>query len=168
MIYPFNAAEALKIALSIEENGLKFYQEAARRFAGPTADLFTKLAGEEVAHKALFQKMLDTLPKDASPTVFDPDNETDQYLQMMADLHIFRQGAQALEKALSGVKDPKDALLLAIGFEKDSVTLYVQLKEASAELSDRISADRLISEEARHLRVLSMEYNRLYGPGKQA
>ncbi|MDR1038657.1 MAG: ferritin family protein [Deltaproteobacteria bacterium] len=167
MIYPFNAVEALKIAISIEENGLKFYTDAAKRFApSSTADLFAKLAHEEEGHKALFQAMLDALPKDEAPTAFDPDNEMDQYLKMMAGMHIFQQDPAEVAKVLAAVKDQKDALTLAITFEKDSVMFFVQLKEASAEMSDKISVDMLIAEEARHLRILAREYNRLYRPDK--
>jgi rubrerythrin len=167
MLYPFNAVEALKIAISIEENGLKFYTDAAKRFApSPAADLFDKLAHEEEGHKDLFQRMLDALPKDGAPTAFDPNNEMDQYLEMMAGLHIFQQNPAEVDKVLAAVKSQKDALELAITFEKDSVMFFVQLKEASAEMSDRISVDRLIAEEARHLRILAREYNRLYRAGK--
>jgi rubrerythrin len=167
MIYPFNAAEALKIAISIEDNGLRFYQDAARRFApGPASIVFSQLADEEEGHKAYFQSLLDALPKDEAPTAFDPDNEMDQYLQMMAGMHIFQKDPAEVEKVLAGVKDEKSALELAIVFEKDSVLFFLEIKEASAGLGDRISVDKLISEEARHLRILAREYNRLYKGGK--
>ncbi|MDR2459765.1 MAG: ferritin family protein [Deltaproteobacteria bacterium] len=162
MIYPFNAVEAVKIALSIEENGLDFYNGAAKKFAHTkTADLFSRLAQEEVRHKALFQKLLESLPQDEGPSVYDPNNEMDQYLKMMAGMHVFSKGPGAADKALERVTDEKSALELAISFEKDSVVLYVQLKAASAELSDQIAIDKLIAEESRHVRVLSGEYNKL-------
>jgi rubrerythrin len=162
MIYPFNAVEAVKIAISIEENGLKFYNEAAKRFApSKVSDLFTHLAKEETVHKTIFQKILDSLPDKDKPTVYDPDNEMDQYLQMMAGLHIFRQDPDAVDKFLEHIKDVKSALELAISFEKDSITLFVQLKHSSAELSDQVSVDKLIGEEIKHLRVLAKEYNKL-------
>ncbi|MDR1038030.1 MAG: ferritin family protein [Deltaproteobacteria bacterium] len=167
MIYPFNAHEALKIAISIEENGLKFYVDAAKRFApSPASVVFDRLAHEEEGHKAHFQAMLDALPKDDAPTAFDPDNEMDQYLKMMAGLHIFQQDPDKVDKLLAGIKGEKEAIELAIAFEKDSVMFFVQLKEASAEMSDKISVDRLIAEEARHLRILAREYNKLFGSDK--
>ncbi|MDR1081539.1 MAG: ferritin family protein [Deltaproteobacteria bacterium] len=165
MIYPFNAHEALKIAISIEDNGLKFYRDAARRFApAPASIVFDRLAQEEEGHKAHFQAMLAALPDEAE-SVFDPANEMDQYLKMMAGMHIFQQDPEKVDRVLDGVRTEKDAIELAIAFEKDSVMFFVQLKEASAEMSDRISVDRLIAEEARHLRILAREYNRLFGSG---
>jgi rubrerythrin len=163
MIYPFNAHEAVKIAISIEENGLLFYQNAAKKFQpSKTTDLFNKLAKEEEVHKAIFTKMLAELPKEDGPSVFDPDNEMDQYLKMMAGIHVFLQDQKSVDKVLTGIKDEKAALELAISFEKDSVIFYVQLKEASKEIGDKVSVDRLIAEEAKHVRVLSAIYNKLY------
>jgi rubrerythrin len=166
MIYPFNAVEAVKIAISIETNGLKFYLDAAKRFApSPAADLFARLAGEEVHHKEYFEKLLEGLPKDG-PTAFDPDNEMDQYLEMMAGMHVFQQDPAEVKKTLDAIKTQKDALELAINFEKDSVLFYVQLKEAAAGVADAISVEKLIAEEARHLRILAREYNKLFRGGK--
>ncbi|MDR2350559.1 MAG: ferritin family protein [Deltaproteobacteria bacterium] len=164
MIYPFNAVEAVKIAISIEENGLKFYNEAAKRFApSKVSDLFARLAKEEVVHETLFKKLLETLPDKDKPTVYDPDNEMDQYLRMMAGLHIFRQSPDAEDKFLESVKDEKSALELAMSFEKDSIALFVQLKHSASEFGDRVPIDKLIGEEAKHLRTLASEYNKLFG-----
>jgi rubrerythrin len=159
MIYPFNAVEAFKIAVAIEENGLKFYQQAAKKFApSPVADLFQSLAQEEVNHKNTFSEILAGLPKE-QPSVFDPNNETDMYLQMMASLHVFNKGPEEVEKVLSTISTPKGALTLAMSFEKDSIVFFVQLKSASDTLGDKVSVDRLILEEAKHLRKLAGIFN---------
>jgi rubrerythrin len=158
MIYPFNAAEAFKIAISIEENGLEFYQKAAELFGtGHVADLFRKLAEEEKQHKSTFTDFLASV-KDQGPTVFDPDNETDAYLKMMADLHVFRQKPGAVADALAGIKTERDALRLAISFEKDSVIFFVELKAAVGDEADRLGVEKLILEEARHIRKLARVY----------
>jgi rubrerythrin len=155
MIYPFNAAEAFKMAISIEENGLEFYQKAAELVGpGPVSDLFKTLAEEEKHHKSTFTDFLASV-KDKGPTVFDPENETDAYLKMMADLHVFRQKPGAVAEALANVKTPKDALQMAINFEKDSVIFFVELKAAVGEEADRLGVEKLILEEAGHLRRLA-------------
>jgi rubrerythrin len=160
MIYPFNAAEAFKIAVGIEENGFRFYTEAAKKFTGKVADLFASLAQEEQIHKATFAKVLAELPPEQS-NVFDPDNETDEYLKMMSDINVFRQGAEDIDKALAGVLNERDALRMAIGFEKDSIVFYVQLKNSADKLTDKLSVDELILEEAKHLRKLARIFNTL-------
>jgi rubrerythrin len=163
MIYPFNAHEAIKIAIRIEENGLNFYLAASKKFQpSKTSDLFTRLASEEVIHKSIFTRMLAELPKEEGPSVFDPNNEIDQYLQMMAGLHVFLQDDKSVDKLLETIKDEKAALEMAISFEKDSVIFYVQLKEASKDIGDKVSVDKLIAEESKHVRVLAGIYNQLY------
>ncbi|MDR2141366.1 MAG: ferritin family protein [Deltaproteobacteria bacterium] len=160
MIYPFNAAEAFKIAISIEENGLEFYQKAAEIIgSGPVADLFRALAEEEKTHKSLFIDFLASV-KDQGPTVFDPENETDAYLKMMADLHVFRQKPGAVAEALATVKTAREALKLAINFEKDTVIFFVELKAAVGEQADRLEVDKLIFEEASHIRKLARVYSK--------
>ncbi|MDR3203290.1 MAG: ferritin family protein [Deltaproteobacteria bacterium] len=158
LIFPFNATEAFKIAVSLEENGYGFYTKAAEKFKGPIAQTFLGLAKEEEIHKSLFSKILASLPKQNS-SVFDPDNETDQYLKMMADLHVFKRGEVDLDKLLSTIETVKDALKMAMNFEKDSVVFFVQLKSASQTEDDKRAVDSLVLEEAGHLRKLAAIYN---------
>ena len=160
LIYPFNAAEAFKIAVGIESNGLRFYTEAAKKFTGKVAELFESLAKEEQIHRATFEKILEGLPQEQS-SAFDPDNETDQYLKMMADINVFKQGSDLIDQALASVLTPGDALKLAMGFEKDSIVFYVQLKHATGAQEDSRAVDTLILEEAKHLRKLATIYNDL-------
>jgi rubrerythrin len=158
MIYPFNAWDAFKIAIGLEENGLNFYKQAAKKFSGPIADLFNSLAQEEEIHKSIFTNFLESLPPEQA-TIYDPENETDDYLKMMARLNVFKNAPADVEKLLAGITTVQEALKLAMTFEKDSIVFFVQLKNASDTLSDGVSVDRLILEEARHLRKLAKIYN---------
>ncbi|MDR3134752.1 MAG: ferritin family protein [Deltaproteobacteria bacterium] len=160
MIYPFNAWDAFKIAISLEENGLRFYREAAKKFSGQIADLFISLAQEEEIHKAIFTKFFEGLPAE-QPSIYDPENETDDYLKMMASLNVFKDGKAETDKLVATVNTVEDALKLAMSFEKDSIVFFIQLKNASASLSDEVSVERLVQEEAKHLRKLSRIFNSL-------
>jgi rubrerythrin len=160
MIYPFNAWDAFKIAIGLEENGLKFYKVAAKKFTGQVADLFNSLAQEEEIHKSIFTKFFNNLPKE-QPSIYDPDNETDDYLKMMASVNVFNNNPAELDKLLAGISTVQEALRLAMSFERDSIVFFVQLKNASETFSDGVSVDRLILEEAKHLRKLARIYNGL-------
>ncbi len=156
MIFPFNAGEVFKIALKIEDNGKLFYEKAA---AGPFPDmvkqLFQNLAKEELGHKAIFQKVLNDLPPSATAaTVWDPDNELDQYLKMMADQHVFNRSAAEIEKMLAGVGGYREAVELAVGFERDSIVFFLELAESSDNDESRAWIGRLVDEERKHLRRL--------------
>ena len=115
MIYEFNADEVFKIAIEIEENGRLFYEKAqAKTNDQDVKKIFADLAGEEVQHKARFTALRDELPdKAAEGTVWDPDNEMDQYLQMMADMHVFRTSAD-VDEMLNKLGGAAEALNLAM------------------------------------------------------
>ena len=82
MIYGFNAGEAFKIALEIEDNGRRFYEKAQAKTSNPEVKkVFQDLGLEEIKHKERFTELMSELPTSATQsTVWDPDNEIDQYL----------------------------------------------------------------------------------------
>ena len=77
MIFGFNAAEVFDIAIAIEENGKKFYDQAKALIDDSgVKQLFEELALQEVQHKEKFKSLKADLPKEAStPTTWDPDNK---------------------------------------------------------------------------------------------
>jgi rubrerythrin len=169
MIYGFNASELFQVAIDIEENGRRFYEKAKDLIKSPEVkSLFAMLAKEEVAHKALFASLKAQLPESASePTVWDPDNESEQYLKMMADMHVFRADMN-LDQLLEEVQSAEDALSLAIRFEKDSVTFYLAMKDETESEKGREQIDQLVEEEKRHLRTLSMALRKHLASGDVA
>lgn len=160
MIFPFNAGEVFKIALKIEDNGHLFYQTlAARPFPEPIAKLFTDLAGEEMVHKGIFQSILNDLPPSTTvSTVWDPDNELDQYLKMMADEHVFNTSPQEVGKLVERVDSPAAAIRLAMGFERDTIVFFLELMAASEKYDDsRSQIKKLVDEERGHLAKLTRQ-----------
>jgi len=156
MIFNFNAAEVFKIAVQIEENGKKFYEQSLSCIDDPDVrKLFEELAQEEVEHKKKFQSFLAELPKEAAaPTVFDPDNQAEQYIKMMADQHVFAHSG-SVDSKVCELKDMKDALRLAINFEKDSVIFFLSMQEATDSAKGKELISLLVKEEQQHLRRLS-------------
>jgi rubrerythrin len=162
MIFNFNAAEVFKVGIKIEENGKAFYEKAQKVIDNPAIQkLFQDLAQEEVHHKKIFEDLMAKLPKQASQsTVWDPDNETDAYIKMMADQHVF-VGGGSIESQVAQLKDVKDALRLAINFEKDSVIFFLSVQEATDEAKGQEFIGALVKEEQQHLRRLSLELKKL-------
>jgi rubrerythrin len=157
MIFPFNAGEVFKIALELEDNGSRFYEEAASRpFPDKVKELFHHLAREEMSHKAVFAEFLAQAPPSATgATVWDPDNELDQYLKMMADQHVFNKGRQELNRMIAGLTDCGQVLTLAMGFEKDSIVFFLELMDAASDDESRGQMKKLVDEERGHLRKLA-------------
>ena len=162
MIYGFNAAEVFKIAVEIEENGRLFYEKAqAKTDDVEVKKILAGLALEEIEHKKRFTVLKDELPAStAESTVWDPDNEIDQYLKMMADMHVFRSEDE-VEARLAEIKNAAQALKLAIQFEKDSIVFFAEMQNLAENEASRQKIGQLVKEEQGHLRKLAAELRRL-------
>jgi len=160
MSYIFNAGEVYKVAIEIEENGKQFYEQSQGVIDAPEVKkLFAELAQQEVDHKKRFESLMAQLPPESTtPTVWDPENELDRYIKMMADEHVFVAG---IKDQLAQVKDARSALKMAIEFEKDSVLFFLSLEEAVAGQRDQDLIRTLVKEEQGHLKRLSLELMRL-------
>jgi rubrerythrin len=161
MSYSFNAGEVFKIAIQIEENGKKFYDESQKVVDNAAIQkLFAELAEQEIDHKRRFESLMAQLPPASKgSTVWDPDNELDQYIKMTADDHVFVTSV-SLEEQLAQVKDARSALKMAIEFEKDSVLFFLALEDVT-EKKDQELIKTLVKEEQGHLKRLTLELMKL-------
>jgi rubrerythrin len=162
MIFGFNAAEVFEIAIAIEENGKRFYEQAQGLVDDlAVKKLFAELAIQEVEHKKKFESLKAQLPAEAStPTTWDPDNKLSDYIRMMADQHVFVSD-EDVDRRLAQVRSTKDALKLAVEFEKDSVIFFLSMQEAAEGKKGGELIGLLVKEEQEHLRRLSLELRRL-------
>ncbi len=149
----FTAAEGLEMALEIEENGELFYNEMAAKSADPDVKaLFEDLAIQERGHYKIFQKMLG----DVKPAPDLPTAEYDQYqdyLQVALENGLFAGPDKALSLARQA-EDQGAALRAALGFEKDTLLFFYDLRDMVAE-ADRGAISNIIREEKMHLRRLA-------------
>jgi rubrerythrin len=162
MMFNFNAAEVFDIAIKIEENGKKFYDRGREIIKDPNVqELFQELAQEEIKHKEKFKTLKSELPVSAaSGGVFDPNHELDMYIKMMADQHVFISD-DSLEAQLARIKDARDALRLAMEFEKDSVIFFLSLQDATEGTKGKEFIGSLVKEEQEHLRRLALELKKI-------
>jgi rubrerythrin len=149
----FTAAEALEMAKEIELNGETFYKAAAKEASEPDIkELFEDLALQERSHYRVFQRMLDGLgtSRDLPPT---EEEEYRAYVTAALDNALF----SGPDKALAAAKKATDrvsALRVAMGFEKDTMLFFYDLREMVSQ-SQRDAVDVVIREEKRHLRRLA-------------
>ncbi len=158
MIYGFNANEIFQIAINIEENGKRFYEKAMELIDDKDAKaLLASLAKEELEHLKKFTELKEQLPKEAAAgTVWDPENDMNNYLHMVADMNVFSSDFN-LKDELSQVKSAEDALKFGIQFEKDSIIFFLTIQDATDEAKGRELIGQLIEEEKGHLKKLSLE-----------
>ena len=162
MSYDFNAAEVYRIAIQIEENGRTFYEEGQKLVQDTgVRELFGELALQEIEHKKKFEALVSLLPPEtAASTVWDPENELDQYIRMMADEHVFVTSASVKEE-IARLTDARSALKLAMELEKDSVIFFLGLEDATRGKKDQELIHALVKEEQEHLRRLTAELVKL-------
>jgi rubrerythrin len=152
MVYDFSAKEIFDMAIRIEENGGRFYRKAAELQPDEESRAFLeKLAVMEDRHAQLFEKMLVGLAdEEKAPTVFDPNDESSQYLAAMADTHG-GEGSPSAADALTGSESLKEIIDIAIGLEKESILFYLGLKDFVPPKHGQDKLDEIIAEERRHI-----------------
>lgn len=157
---PFNADEVFEMAEQIERNGAKFYRDAAAKLP-EVGQILTKLADMEDQHEKTFSDMRKELSgTELEPQVFDPDDEAQMYLQVMADGHIFNVKADPAEQ-LAGMNTAQDILKMALGIERDSITFYVGLKESVSQKAGKDKVDKIIKEEVGHVAIIKQKMDEL-------
>lgn len=149
----FTAGEALEMALKIEENGEAFYNAIAERSEDAHLQaLCENLAVQERAHHRTFERMLGEV-KPAPHLPAEQYEDYQAYLNAALDQSLFAGPDKALALA-EKVEDPEEALQMAIGFEKDTMLFYYDLRDMVSE-SDREAVSGIIREEKTHLRRLA-------------
>lgn len=152
MASPFNAEEILEIACEVERNGQRFYGRAAELSPNEeSAVLFRELAQMESRHLEDFTSMKGDLAKAA---LGHADEPAVLYLRAMADGYVFPRGADPT-RALGGAPSLEKILRVAVGLEKDSIVLYLGLRDLVPEELGKKRVDAIIDEEKSHLVTLS-------------
>lgn len=149
----FTAAEALNMALRIEQNGETFYRTIARRTQeGEIRAVLEDLAVQEQRHYRTFQGLSSYVME--PPSLSGPEwEEYIQYVQVALDQALFYGPDKALAAA-EKIKDVKEALRMALGFEKDTLLFYYDLREMMRG-ADRELVSEVIREEKGHVRRLA-------------
>lgn len=147
----FSASEIVQIGVQIEKNGKDFYDaitESSQR--DKVKEVFQFLAKEEEKHIRIFSDILSGFEKYEPSEVYT--DEYFAYLKALSDTYLFTKENKGKEIARN-IKDDIKAIDLGIGFEKESILLYLEMKNLVWEEGKAI-IDRLIEEERGHLRKL--------------
>jgi len=149
----FTAAEALEMAMEIEKSGEAFYKAVAAQSSDqPLKALFEDLAAQEQGHYRVFQSMAGNVEAPA-PLPAPEYDEYKLYLQVALDNALFAGEDKVLALARKAV-DRETALRAAIGFEKDTLIFFYDLRDMVGE-ADRETVSNIIREEKKHLRLLA-------------
>ncbi|MBU3911323.1 MAG: ferritin family protein [Candidatus Omnitrophica bacterium] len=148
----FSASEVVEMGIKIEENGRDFYNEAARRSKNKsTIKVFELLASEEEGHIKRFEAILSRVKK-YEPSEAYP-NEYFSYIKSLSGGYVFTKEKKSSEVA-GTIKTDKEAVDLGVGFEKDSILFYEEMKKFVLDGEKKI-VDELLEQEKTHLRKLN-------------
>jgi rubrerythrin len=147
----FSGSEIIEVAIQIERNGLSFYRSLAESLdQKDVKDLFTCLAAEEEEHIKSFQALYDSF-KEYKPHTTD-EEESYAYIKSLSDRNVFTK-KEGIDEIIEKIKGKEDALNMAMGFEKDSIIFFTEIKDL-IKVTDKVAIDELIRQERGHLRKL--------------
>lgn len=157
----FNADEVFAIGVQIEKNGRDFYLSAKNKIQNSEIQkLLEELARWEGEHINFFEQLRKSLPNGAGGTIEnDSDGLIYLYLKSFADNKVFKNKTNVVNECRSIL----DILNKALDFERESVVLYSSMKEIVPENLGKEQIDKLISEELRHVALLTREIENLKG-----
>jgi len=150
MSYLLDVKEILGFAVYIEERGYEFYVEAMKKFHEPRAtELFQYLADEEFKHEKVFKKLM---ASEGDARQGEPDPEYQAYMREFVKAHQLGD-KEAISAKLARLSTLADILDLAMGFEKDSIVFFSELKETYAR-GHTAAIEKVVHEEMGHLRKI--------------
>jgi len=147
------AADILELAMQLEKNGEAYYRAVAKKAKTPeTRSLFEDLAQQEVHHFKVFSN----LAASVQDQPFMTDEEWDwyqKYLTATVQSALF-QGPEKALAAAAEAKTEKEALRMAIDFEKDTLLFFYDLRDKVA-AAKRDVIEKVVAEEKSHIRRLA-------------
>jgi hypothetical protein len=133
---------AVELAIVVEETGNRLYLDLAAKWSSrpELRELFTRLAGEEVAHREGLRSLLAGAAAERSEAQLNDDS-----LKAIAQASFFGEsGALGVIRELSA---PPKILEAVLGFEVGTVLYYRGLRDV---LGPNATLDAIIKEERRH------------------
>ncbi len=148
----FKVNEVVNIAVEIERRGERFYLDVAERATNPKVkETLLYLASEEVRHQKLYADLLARLRSLELPPG-SAESEYWSYVNDLIDSHFLFDTAQN-ERLITTATSDHDVLRLAMGFEKESILFFTEMKGLVPGEEARV-IDVCIQEERAHLRKL--------------
>lgn len=138
--------EVLQFAISMEEEGEKYYRKYADKFAGEPGKVFLKLAGDEVEHARVFKKLYAEL-EDKADNNYLFDEEVVHYFQGASKSITFNRDQPDIQTVSDVIKE-------GIRTERKTIEYYESLLKYSKDATTKEMLDRMIKEEKSHAELL--------------
>ena len=138
--------KAVQMAVATEQNGIKFYEALAAKFADDpeVGEIFARLAKDEKIHEAQFKKIAEQTPEGE----ISQDDDQFAYLRAMSMSRFF---AGETYNDLTNVETAEDALFEALEFEKSTKAYYDAMTHFVGKAPQ---LEAIIAEEKKHITAL--------------
>ncbi|MBE0478862.1 ferritin family protein [Candidatus Aerophobetes bacterium] len=151
---------AIKTAIKMENDGIKFYREAADKLSHPLGKkMFLSLSTDEERHLSVlkellfdlkfskFEKYFGKLPTEKIKTVFDEMKDQ-------------------LKDRIATNSDEKEVLKVGMQAEDKSVNFYQNFLQKVTDKNMKALFERLVEEEREHYKILQNTYSFLEDSGE--
>ena len=143
----YSIDEILEMAIQTEKLGYQFYTGMSEKFKKDDGlvRLFTTLAAKEKIHEITFTNLKDLVAKHGTePVQWD---EVTTYMRAFVESEFFLGGGKSLP-AMDHLKTVKDAVKFALGFEKETLLYFMELRTL---VKEKEVVDEVINEEKSHI-----------------
>lgn len=152
------ALQALNKALKLEQDGQRFYVEAAERTMDDRGSaMFRSLADDEVLHAQIIQRQIDELTAGQGWVL--PQGVAEVEVDLESPL--FPKGKEELKKAVRPDASDTEALLFALQIENDSFDLYSEQAQVAQDPNAKRMYKYLANAERTHFNLLMLNYESL-------
>ena len=146
----FNVIEVTQMAINIEEKGLAYYNEAAKRANDDKIKgIFLLLAEQEKKHIELFAKLLELLSDIHNiDSEYLYDESVSSYFKALVGNQVFKDNQ--LNNVIT-IENTKDALNEGIAAEKNSILFYNEILKHTKLQAVTDVLEIIIEEEKKHI-----------------
>jgi rubrerythrin len=146
----YSIDEVMEMAVQSEKLGYQFYTGMAEKFKKDDglSKLFMTLASKEKVHEKTFTGLKESVAKQgAEPVQWE---EVSNYMRAFVESEFFLGRAKALP-SMDHVKTVMEAVRFAIGFEKETLLYFMELRTI---VKEKEVVEEVINEEKSHIRWL--------------
>jgi rubrerythrin len=150
------AVGALRMAIRVEQNGYRFYRQAAEETGDPGGKaLFERLAEDEVAHESILRTRLEALEGQGTWTLVADEEWPGESLFADGEPIFSRE---RLEEGVHDYTSELSALRMAYLIENSAVAFYTKAARETDDPVGKAMYEDLVNWEQSHRRILEQEY----------
>ena len=149
-MHKYSIDEIMEMAIQTEILGYQFYTGMAEKFKKDDGlvKLFSTLATKEKTHEKTFKGLKESVAKTGMEPV--QWEEVSNYMRAFVESKFFLGRDKALP-SLTHIKTVNDAVKFALGFEKETLLYFMELRSI---VKEKEVVDEVINEEKSHIRWL--------------